>query len=160
MHEIDLRYYVFANDGIWKIPKRKLGREALPQFAGTKQKMLSVLYWREGGVLKTDFAPDLMAFDAEGQWDRAYSVEGSMAALELADIKASAKCAKVLDLGKVLDAKNRLEAHRWKPTQAEIDQVMLDLLGNNDPRRRSIPYAKPQRGKRKPRRSSKRSAQS
>jgi hypothetical protein len=159
MHEMEFRYYVFASDGIWKIPKRKLGWEALPQFAGTKQKILNVLYWREGGAIKTDFGPDLMAFDAEGRWDRAYSVEGSMAALELADLKARAKRAKVLDLGKVLDAKKRLEAHRWKPTQAEIDQVMLDLLAGDDPHRRSIPYAKLQRGERKPRRSSKRSAQ-
>ena len=159
VHEMKFRYYVFANDGIWRIPKQKLGWEALPQFAGTKQKILNVLYWREGREIKTDFGPDLMAFDAEGRWDRAYSVEGSMAALELADIKARAKRAKVLDLGRVLDAKKRLEAYRWKPTQAEIDQVMLDLLGGNDPRRRSIPYAKPLCGQRKPRRSSKRSAQ-
>jgi len=49
----------------------------------------------------------------------------------------------VADLGPVIDAKERMEAHRWKPTQAEIDRVMLDLLGGNHPRRRHIPYVKP-----------------
>ena len=49
----------------------------------------------------------------------------------------------IADLGPVIDAKKRSEAHRWKPKQAEIDRVMLDLLGGNDPRRRHIPYVRP-----------------
>jgi len=89
-----------------------------------------------------------MAFDAEGRWDRAYSVQGGIAVLEAADITARAKRMTVVDLGPVIDAKERMEAHRWKPTQAEIDRVMLDLLGGNHPRRRHIPYVKPvQHGK-------------
>ena len=143
MHEMEFRCYVFASDGIWKIARRKLGREALPQYAGTKQKILNVLYWYEGCAIKTDFGPALMAFDAKGRWNRAFSTEGGMAALEVADTKARAKRAKVPDLGKVLDAKKRLEAYRWKPTQADLDRVMLDLIGSDDPRHRRIPYVKP-----------------
>ena len=68
--------------------------------------------------------------------------------LAAADITARAKRMTVVDLGPVIDAKERMEAHRWKPTQAEIDRVMLDLLGGNHPRRRHIPYVKPvQHGK-------------
>ena len=38
------RNYVFASDGVWKIPKRMLGRMVFPQNAGTKQKMLDVFF--------------------------------------------------------------------------------------------------------------------
>jgi len=75
---------------------------------------------------------------------------GQLAVLEAADIAARAKRTTVADLRPVIDAKKRAEAHRWEPTQAEIDRVMLDLLGGNDPRRRHIPYVKkmPPRGQR------------
>ena len=119
-----------------------IGRMALPQYAGTKQKTLDVHFWCEGGVIKTDIRPSAMAFDAEGRWDRPYSVQGGLAVLEAADNIARAKRVTVADLGPVIDAKERMEAHRWKPTQAEIDRVMLDLLGGNHPRRRHIPYVK------------------
>ena len=137
------RNYVFANDGVWKIPKRMLGRMVFPQYAGTKQKMLDVFFWRKGSAIKVDFSPTLMAFDAEGRWDRAYSVQGAMAVLEAADITARAKGMTVAYLGPVIDAKKRAEAHRWQPTQAELDRVMLDLLGGNHPRRCHIPYVRP-----------------
>ena len=138
------RHYLFGSDGVWRISTRKLGRTALPQYAGTRQKTLDVHCWYVGGAIKTNIRPSLMAFDAEGRWDRAYSVQGGLAVLEAADITARAKRTTVVDLGPVIDARKRTEAHRWKPTQAEIDRVMLDLLGGNDPRRRSIPYVKPQ----------------
>lgn len=142
------RYYLFGSDGVWRISTRMLSQMVLPQYAGTKQKTLDVHCWYEGGVIKTDIRPSAMAFDAEGRWDRAYSVQGGIAVLEAADITARAKRMTVVDLGPVIDAKERMEAHRWKPTQAEIDRVMLDLLGGNHPRRRHIPYVKPvQHGK-------------
>jgi hypothetical protein len=142
------RYYLFSSDGVWRISTRMLSRIVLPQYAGTKQKTLDVHCWYEGGVIKTDIRPSAMAFDAEGRWDRAYSVQGVIAVLEAADITARAKRMTVANLGPVIDAKERMEAHRWKPTQAEIDRVMLDLLGGNHPRRRNIPYVKPvQHGK-------------
>jgi hypothetical protein len=49
----------------------------------------------------------------------------------------------VAHLGPVIDAKKRSEAYRWQPTQAELDRVMLDLLGVNHPRRCHIPYVRP-----------------
>jgi hypothetical protein len=137
------RYYLFGSDGVWRISTRMLSRIVLPQYAGTKQKTLDVQCWHEGGAIKADITPSLMAFDEEGRWDRAYSVQGSIAVLEAADVAARAKRKLVVDLEPVIDANKRREAHRWKPTQAEIDRVMLDLLGGNDPRRRHIPYAKP-----------------
>lgn len=137
------RNYVFASDGVWKIPKRMIDRMVFPQYAGTKQKILDVLYWRKGSAIKVDFSPTLMTFDAEGRWDRAYSVQGAIAVLEAADIKARAMGMTVAYLGPVIDAKKRAEAHRWEPTQAELDRVMLDLLGGNHPRRRHIPYVRP-----------------
>ena len=137
------RYYLFGSDGVWRIPTRMLGRMVLPQYAGSKQKTLDVHCWNEGGAIKADIRPILMAFDAEGRWDRAYSVQGAIAVLEAADITARANRMTVADLGPVIDAKKRTEAHRWKPTQAEIDRVMLDLRGGNHPRRRHIPYVKP-----------------
>ena len=137
------RYYLFGSDGVWRISTRMLSRMVLPQYAGTKQKTLDVHFWYEGGAIKTDIRPSVMAFDAEGRWDRAYSVQGGLAVLAAADITARAKRMTVADLGPVIDAKERMEAHRWKPTQAEIDRVMLDLLGGNHPRRRHIPYVKP-----------------
>lgn len=125
-----------------------LGRTVLPQYAGTKQKTLDVHCWYEGGAIKADIRPSVMAFDAEGRWDRAFSVQGGLAVLEAADTTARAKRLMVADLGPVIDAKKRTKAHRWNPTQAEIDRVMLDLLGGNHPRRRHIPYVKPvQHGK-------------
>jgi hypothetical protein len=137
------RYYLFVSDGVWRISTRTLSRMVLPQYAGTKQKILDVHFWYEGGAIKTEIRPSVMAFDAEGRWDRAYSVQGGLAVLAAADATASAKRMTVADLGPVIDAKERMEAHRWKPTQAEIDRVMLDLLGGNHPRRRHIPYAQP-----------------
>ena len=82
-----------------------LGRTVLPQYAGTKQKTLDVHCWCEGGAIKTDIRPNLMAFDAEGRWGRAYSVQGAIAVLEAADITARAKRLTVADLGLVIDAK-------------------------------------------------------
>ena len=136
---LKFRYYLFGSDGVWRISTRMLSRMVLPQYAGTKQKTLDVHFWYEGGMIKTDIRPSATAFDAEGRWDRAYSVQGGLAVLEAAIIAR----AKRADLGPIIDAKERMEAHRWKPTQAEIDRVMLDLLGGNHPRRRHIPYVKP-----------------
>src|SRR6476619_3975790 len=138
----NFRYYFFGSNGVCRISRRRLGRMVLPQHAGTKQKTRDVHCWYEGGAIKTDIRPSMMAFDAEGGWDRAYSVQGAIAVSEAADITARAKRMTVADLGSVIDAKKRTEAHRWKPTQAEIDRVMLDLLGGNHPRRRHIPYVK------------------
>ena len=139
----DTRNYVFASDGVWKIPKRMIDRMVFPQYADTKQKILDVLYWRRGSAIKVDFSPTLMAFDADGRWDRAYSVQGAMAVLEATDIKTRAMGMTIACLGPVIDAKKRAEAHRWEPTQDELDRVMLDLLGGNHPRRRHIPYIRP-----------------
>src|SRR5262245_56754819 len=124
---VKFRYYLFGSDRVWKVPTRMLGRMVLPQYAGTKQKILDVQYWYEGGAIKAELKPSLMAFDAEGRWDRAYSVQGGMAVLEAAEITARAKRTTVVALEPVIDANKRKEAHRWKPTQAEIDRVMLDL---------------------------------
>jgi hypothetical protein len=140
---VKFRHYLFGSDGVWRIPTRRLGQTALPQYAGTEQKTLEVLCWYEGGAIQSDIRPGLMAFDTEGRWDRSYSVQGGMAVLEAADITAKARRTTVVDLGQVIDANQRREAYRWKPTQAEINRVMLDLLGGNHPRRRHIPYVKP-----------------
>ena len=121
MDKAKFRFYLFDSDGIWKLPAKKLGW-ALPQYAGDKQKTLTVLYWQEGGAIKTVFRPGLLAFDAEGRWDRAHFVDGVMA---------------------MIDANRPVEAHCWQPTQADLDRVMLDLLGSGDARYRSIPYVKP-----------------
>jgi hypothetical protein len=111
LHDMDkakFRYYLFASDGVWKITGKTLGRD-LPQYAGTKQKTLNVLYWNEGGEVKTVLLPGLLTFDAQGRWDRAHFVDGAMT---------------------MINANRRVKAHRWQPTPADQDQVMLDLISH------------------------------
>ena len=50
------RNYVFANDGVWKIPKRMLGSMVFPQYAGTKQKMLDVFLGEKAARSKSTLA--------------------------------------------------------------------------------------------------------
>ena len=78
---VKFRHYLFGSNGVWRISTRMIGRMALPQYAGTKQKTLDVHFWYEGGMIKTDIRPSATAFDAEVRWDRAYSVQGGFSSI-------------------------------------------------------------------------------
>jgi hypothetical protein len=121
MDNAKFRYYLFASDGVRKIPVKKVG-QPLPQYAGTEQKTLIVLYWQEASSIKTVLRPGLVAFDAKGRCDPGYFVEGAMA---------------------MINTNSQAEAVYWQPTQTDLDRVMFDLVGSGDLHYRRIPYVMP-----------------
>jgi hypothetical protein len=71
-----VRYYLWADDGPWRLPVRLhqdlIDRKvALPQYAGTKQKILEVFaLWTNRGTYSLKGQGDICTFDADGFWER------------------------------------------------------------------------------------------
>ena len=67
---MSLRIYLWTEDGPWRLPKAFFDlQRALPQYAGTRQKAIEVLYEWRGPWLYTNVSGYFIAFDAAGLRD-------------------------------------------------------------------------------------------
>lgn len=136
------RHYVLQEDGELRRVSRRLARDlpmgadALPDYAGTKQKVIEVLVESDGNkpVRILDIVGVFWDFDAEGYMDESFiRVMGEWMEFAFSHSKAKRE-GRVVDLVPELKKKELQERHRWLPTQEDVDRVAADLWpGINGP---------------------------
>ena len=150
---ITSRTYLFLDTGeIRKVSTRLVdlliqGEDALPEFAGTKQRALLVRLENEDRrpARILDAEGGIWHFDAEGKIDDALR-QG--AAEALAHYRAQQrKEGPVVDLSPAIRKKKHEEKYRWEPSAEDLDRVAADIWpsGQSPERIRNVRGAKPKR---------------
>lgn len=105
------------------------GEDALPEFAGTRQKELTVYLDMEGrDPIKIRRAEgSIWIFDDEGKIHEGLLMAGNQALSSAADLAFSQEQRTVVDISNRLKRKKFWEEFRWEPGEAELDRVAADL---------------------------------
>jgi hypothetical protein len=133
---VSVRFYLFADDGLQRISQRLMqglahGNDAMPQYAGTKQKAADVIIEVENGkpvrIAKAD--GNFLTFDKKGQVHRDLQAGGmeameTFAALERAERKPSSK---VVDLAPKLKREKWERNNRWTLSKQDLDLISDDI---------------------------------
>jgi hypothetical protein len=133
---VSVRFYLFADDGLQRISQRlmhglALGNDAMPQYAGTRQKAADVLIEVENGkpvrIAKAD--GNFLTFDKKGQVHRDLQAGGmeameTFAALQRAERKPTSK---VVDLGPKLKREKWERDNRWTLSKQDLDLISDDI---------------------------------
>ena len=113
-----MRFYLFAEDGLQRISQRLMeglaqGRDAMPQFAGTKQKVANVLVEMDGGKpIKIERADgSYLMFDENGEVHKDLIASG-FAAMET--YRALERAGRNPETGKVVDLSPKLNRKKWE----------------------------------------------
>ncbi len=134
-----VRYYLWANDGPWRLPVRLhqdlIDRKvAFPQYAGTKQKILEVFArWITSDTYSLKGRGSIDTFDADGfmERDRAEELVGWV--VERAHQKLTGGNAVNLTGGNVVNIEPALRErrykreHLWKPTASMLRLIETDF---------------------------------
>jgi len=142
---ISLRYYLWLAEGPQRITER-LHRElfkrnvTMPQFAGTKQRVLEVFVQR---LTKTHYSISargiVYPFDDNGFLDvKTVALEGS---LEISRFRAPE--AKIVDLNPSIKRRRFQEHYTWKPSKTMLDDVWRDIEPRRPKGRRRLPLLRP-----------------
>ena len=132
---ISSRHYLFLEDGsLRRVPRRVLhglpfGMDAIPEFAGTRQRQADVVLENEGGkpVRILDVRGSFWIFDAEGKIDQGL-VDGMGDWMRLVrDEKTTRREGVVVDLVPELKQKEMRDKLRWTPTADEVDRIAADI---------------------------------
>jgi hypothetical protein len=127
-----VRYYLWTADGPWRLPSQLhydlMDRKvALPQYAGTKQKVLEVLARRVGAdTYSLRGQGTIVAFDEDGYLKRTPAEEVMGFIVERARQKLE-------DSSNVVSIEPRLRARRfkkeysWQPTRSMLHLVRNDF---------------------------------
>jgi hypothetical protein len=134
---ISVRFYIFANDGLQRVSQRVMdglahGQDAMPQFAGTKQKLANVIVELDEGkparITRADGS--FLHFDAAGKVHESL-VNSGFEAMETFDalersrrIKSKSK---VVDLSPKLKREKWEREHRWDLSKDDLDLISADL---------------------------------
>jgi hypothetical protein len=131
-----VRFYLFAEDGLQRISHRLMqglahGKDAMPQYAGTKQKAANVLVEMDGGkpvkIVRAD--GDFLIFDEKGQVHRNLVACG-FAAMETGEALERAErrpAGKVVDLGPKLNREKWERENRWTLSKKDLDLIADDI---------------------------------
>ena len=128
---ISIRYYLWADDGPWRITvqlhqdlfDRKV---ALPQYAGTKQKILEVFArWITRDTYSLKGRGSIDTFDADGfmERDRAEELVGWV--VERAQQKLTG--GNVVNIEPTLRERRYKREHLWKPTASMLRLIETDF---------------------------------
>lgn len=131
-----VRFYLFADDGLQRISQRlmnglALGKDAMPQYAGTKQKVANVLIEIDDAkpikIGRTDGV--FLTFDENGQVHKDLVASGFAAmetyrALERAE---GAGTGKVVDLSPKLNREKWERENRWTLSKEDLDAISDDI---------------------------------
>jgi hypothetical protein len=125
---VSVRFYLFADDGLQRISQRlmhglALGHDAMPQYAGTRQKAADVIVEVANGkpvrIAKAD--GNFLTFDKKGQVHRDLQAGGmeameTFAALQRAERKSPSK---------VVDLAPKLKREKWEEmgTRQSLDPI-------------------------------------
>ena len=135
---ISIRYYLWADDGPWRLPARLhqdlIARTvALPQYAGTKQKIVEVFIGKVGGrPVIVEARGSFYSFNARGCLDASSVSEAVSIAIDGA--KARAAQGNVFDIGPALRHRRWNDEHIWKPSTSVLLEIDADLEGSSRPR--------------------------
>jgi hypothetical protein len=133
---IAIRFYLFSDEGLQRISHRLMdglarGKDAMPQYAGTKQKIANVIVEMENGkpVRLARADGSFLTFDETGQVHKDLIVSGMAAmethrALERADQTPPGT---VIDLSPKLNREKWERENRWTPTKADLDAICDDI---------------------------------
>jgi hypothetical protein len=144
---ISFRYYLWSAEGLLRITQR-LHRNlfdrtaALPQYAGTKQKIVEVLIQR---LTSRDYSISargiVYPFDAKGFLDvKALALEGS---LELSRFRSTET--NILDLRPSIKRRRFQEQYTWKPSKTMLDDVWSDIDPGGVKKHPRLPLLRPLR---------------
>ena len=134
-----IRYYLWANDGPWRLPARLhqdlIARKlALPQYAGTKQKVLEVFArWITPGTFSLKGRGGICTFDADGFMERDPAEELVGWAVERAQQGLTG--GNVVNIGPALRERRFAREYLWKPTASMLRLIETDF--QKAPRARS-----------------------
>ncbi|ARQ08627.1 hypothetical protein NXC12_CH00536 [Rhizobium etli] len=129
---VSVRYFLFPEDSDpLRLSQRLVdgliqGKDAMPQYADTKQRVMGVVIQNEDGkptnVDRTYGA--IWTFDEDGAIREGLQ-EAVSEAMGLSD--ASRTCEKVVPLRPQLKRKRFEEKYRWEPSPSDIDRVIRDI---------------------------------
>ena len=128
---ITIRYYLWADDGPWRITvqlhqdlfDRKV---ALPQYAGTKQKVLEVFArWITPDTFSLKGRGDICTFDADGFMERDPAEELVGWVVERAQQKLTG--GNVVNIAPTLSERRYKREHLWKPTASMLRLIEADF---------------------------------
>lgn len=126
-----VRYYLWADDGPWRLPvglrqdlvERKV---ALPQYAGTKQKILEVFArWITRDTFSLKGRGSICAFGADGFWERDRAAELVGWFVERAQQKRIG--GNVVNIEPTLRERRYKREHLWKPTVLMLRYIERDF---------------------------------
>jgi hypothetical protein len=128
---ITIRYYLWADDGPWRLPVRLhqdlIARKvALPQYASTKQKILEVFVrWITRDTYSLKARGGICTFDADGfmERDRAEELVGWV--VERAQQKLTG--GNVVNIEPTLRERRYKRDHLWKPTASMLRLIEADF---------------------------------
>jgi hypothetical protein len=142
---ISVRYYLWSAEGPQRITEllhRQLFERvvAMPQFAGTKQRVLEVFVQRLTKAHYTISARGIVyPFDDNGFLDvKTLALEGS---LEITRLRSPE--AKVVDLNPSIKRRRFQEKYTWKPSKTMLDDVWRDIEPRGAKGGRRLPLLRP-----------------
>ena len=133
---LSIRFYLFAEDGLQSISQRVMmglvrGTDAMPQYAGTRQKVADVILQSEGRKpLHIERAQgSFLTFDEKGQVHKDLVASG-FAALERAmalEEALSKPQTKIVDLTPKLNREKWERENRWTLSKDDLEAIADDI---------------------------------
>jgi hypothetical protein len=148
---VSVRFYLFADDGLQRISQRlmhglALGNDAMPQYAGTRQKAADVIIEVEDGkpvrIAKAD--GNFLTFDKKGQVHRDLQAGGMEAMETFAALERSQRQgpSKVVDLAPKLKREKWERDNRWTLSKRDLDLISDDIWKRKRASRPKVQQAK------------------
>jgi hypothetical protein len=132
-----VRWYLFSVDGLLRISKRVMnglcrGRDAMPQYAGTKQKIATAIYESENGkpVHIIFVEGSYLDFDKSGRVQESLlrGLFGAVQTYKDLENSKTAAPSQVLDITPKLNRQKWERENRWTPTQQELELIEDDIF--------------------------------
>jgi hypothetical protein len=133
---VSIRFYIFAPDGLQRISHRLMeglchGEDAMPQFAGTKQKVANVTVEVEDGkrARVVNATGTYLHFDARGKVHESLQRGGweAMETFEALERSKRIRPSKVVDLSPKLNREKWERENHWEPSASDLDLISADL---------------------------------
>ncbi len=134
---VSIRFYIFAPNGMQRISQRLMeglchGHDAMPQFAGTKQKMANAIIELEHGkpARIVQVEGSYLQFDQAGKVHE-FLQRGAIEAMEmLPSLERSEriKPSKVVDIAPKLKREKWERENRWTPAKEDLDLIADDIF--------------------------------
>ena len=134
-----LRFYISTNQGLRRVATKAIMEEqgVLPQFAGTRQKMVEVITDRRNGQLFFRASGTYVEFDRDGRVCvsrshllNAFQLVNAYEAIEGERLKNP----NVLNIGLRRKHKELKDRMQWEISGEEREAIIVDLLGKDRPK--------------------------